>query len=101
MVTRQQETLALASVLQCCAEQSGMPPGVLCNAALDLQRCMVPLMHLEGDEIVEASLLGPTYDRPRMSPMLAEENVLLGDELGASGGLGGYHIPCEHLEETS
>ena len=57
-----------------------MPPGDLCNAAQDLQRCMVPLMHLEGVEIVEASQLGLADDRPQMSPTLAEEAVLLGDE---------------------
>ena len=51
---------------------------VLCDAAWDLQRCMVPLMHLEGDEIMEALLLGPADDRPGMSPTLEEEAVLLG-----------------------
>ena len=41
---------------------------------------MVPLMHLEGDEIVEASLLGPPDNGPRISPTLEEEAVLLGDD---------------------
>ena len=52
-VTRQEETLALAQALQHCAERSGTPHTVLCNAAWDLQKCMAPLMCLEGDEIVE------------------------------------------------
>ena len=41
---------------------------------------MAPLIHLEGDEILEASLLGPTDDGPRLSLTLGEEAVLLGDE---------------------
>ena len=79
-VTRQEETLALTQGLQHCAERSGMPPGVLCNEAWDLQRCMVQLMCLEGGEIVEVSLLGPADDGPGMSLTLEEEAVLLGDE---------------------
>ena len=55
-----------------------MPPRVLCNAAQDLQGCMAPLMQMDGDEIVEALLLGLTDDRPRMSPTLEEEAILLG-----------------------
>ena len=58
-----------------------MPPGVLCNAAWDLKGCMAPLMWLGGDEIVEASLLGPANDGPGVPPTLEEEAVLLGDEL--------------------
>ena len=96
-VTRQEETLALAQALQHCAERSRMPSRVLCDAAWDLQRCMVPLMHLEGDEIVEALLLGPTDDGPRTSPTLAEEAVLLGDEPEPQEAT---TFPCEHLEET-
>ena len=41
-----------------------MPARVLSKAAQDPQRCMVPLMQLESDEIIEASLLGPADDRP-------------------------------------
>ena len=58
-----------------------MPPRVLCNAAWELQRCMAPLMWLDGDEILEASLLGPTDDGSGVPPTLEEEAVLLGDEL--------------------
>ena len=58
-VSRQQETMALARVLQACAEEPGSPTGVLCDAAQGLQRCMAPLLALNGNKIVEASLLGP------------------------------------------
>ena len=63
MSTRQEETLALAQGLQCCTERSGTPSsGVLCKAVQDLQRCIAPLMWLDGDDIIEASLLGPGTD---------------------------------------
>ena len=39
-VTGQEEILALALVLQHCMETLEMPPGVLCEAAWDLLRCM-------------------------------------------------------------
>ena len=51
--------MALARVLQACAEESGFLTGVLCDAVWELQRCMAPLLALNGDEIVEASLLSP------------------------------------------
>ena len=57
-----------------------MSPSVLCKAAWDLQKCMVPVMQLEGDEIVKASLLAPTDDLPGVPPTSEEEAVLLGDE---------------------
>ena len=92
-----QETLALAKALQHCAERLGMPPKVLCDVAQDLQRCMAPLICLEGDEIVQALLLGPTDDGPRMSPILEEEAVLLGGEPEPQEAT---VLPCEHPEET-
>ena len=49
---------------------------------------MVPLRCLEGDEIVEVSLLGPADDGPRMFPTAVEEAVLL--EVTT--------CPCKHLE---
>ena len=39
------------------------------------------LMQLDSDVIVEASLMGPADDGPRVPPTLQEEAVLLGDEL--------------------
>ena len=74
-----------------------MPPGVLCNVAQDHQRCMVPLMHLEGDEIVEASLLRPADDEPGMSPTPAEEAVLLKDEPEPQETQEAAALPNEHL----
>ena len=79
---RQEKTLALARALQCCAERLELPTGVLCNAAPELQRCMAPLMCLNGDEIVEASLLEPMGNEPRNSLTLEEEAALLGRNRG-------------------
>ena len=42
---------------------------------------MTPLMWLDRDEIVEASLLGPFNNGPGLPPTSEEEAVLLGDEL--------------------
>ena len=78
--TRQEETLALAQALQCYVERLGTIPRVLCEAAQDLQRCMAPLMWLDSDEIIEASLLGPAYNRPITTPTTEEEVVFLGEE---------------------
>ena len=77
-----------------------MPPGVLCDVACDLQRCMAPLMCLEGDEIVEASLLGPTDDESRMCPTPEEEALLLGDEPEPQEAKQATMFPCEHPGET-
>ena len=41
---------------------------------------MAPPMQLDGEEIVEVSLLGPDDDRLVMPPTMEEEAVLLGDE---------------------
>ena len=48
-VMRQQRTMVLAQVLQTCANESGFPPGVLCDSAQELQKCMAPLLALSGD----------------------------------------------------
>ena len=74
-VTRQDKTLPLAWSLQCGAESLGTPPKVLCDVAQDLQRCVAPLMWLEWNEIVEASLLGPTDNGPG-APQTSEEALL-------------------------
>ena len=71
--------MALARALQACAEESGFPTGVLCDAVWELQRCMAPLLVLDGDEIVEASLLSPIGGEHRTSPTPQEEAALLGD----------------------
>ena len=74
-----------------------MPPTVLCDAAQDLERCMVPMMCLDGDEIVEASLLGPADGVPKTSPTPEEEAVHLGDELEPQEAEEATICPCEHL----
>ena len=78
--TWKEETLVLARVLQYCAERLAAPPGVLCSMVRDLQRCMEPLMHLKGDDILEASLLEAADNEPGASLTLAEEATLLGKD---------------------
>ena len=97
---RNKETLVLAQALQCCAESLGTPPRVLCDAAWELQRCMVPLMHLNRAEIVEASLLRPISKGPRMSPTMEEETVFLGTESPYQKSQETATLPCKHQEET-
>ena len=77
--TRQEETLVLARAQQHCAEKLGVSSRGLCDVAWDLQRCMVPLMHLQGEDILETLLLRATDDDPRASPTLAEVATLLGN----------------------
>ena len=77
-MVRQAKTLALAWALQCCAERLGALTRVLCDMVRELQRCMAPLMSLSMDDIVEASLLEPTGEECKTSPMPKEEAILLG-----------------------
>ena len=77
---RKEETSALAYALQHSADRFGMPPEVLCEVAQDLQRCMVPLMFLYRDEIVEFSLFRPMSKEHRTSSTPQEGIVLLGTE---------------------
>ena len=59
--------------------------------------CMAPLMHLEGDEIVEALLLGPMQMMDLECPHhLQEEAAILGDELEPQEAT---TFPYEHPEE--
>ena len=81
---RQEKTLTLARALHCCAERSGAPTGVLCNTTQQLQRCMAPLMCLNGYKIVETSLLEPTWDRHGTSPTPEERATILGEKQGPS-----------------
>ena len=67
---RQEKTLALAQVLQICAEESGVPTGILCELEWELQKWMAPLMTLCGDDIVKASLLKPIGEEHR-TPLLS------------------------------
>ena len=72
--------LALIQALQACAEALGAKTGILCETARELQQCMTPLMTLNGDDIVEASLLGLTREEPGPSSTPEEEAALLGKE---------------------
>ena len=58
---------------------------------------MSTLMHLDGDEIVEALLLGPADNGPRMSPTAEEEAVLLGNEPEPLGAQEATTCPCKCL----
>ena len=78
-IMRQQKTMALTRALQACTEESGFPTGVLCDVAWELQQCMAPLVVLNGDEIVEASLLRPIEAEHRTFPTPEEEATVLGD----------------------
>ena len=68
--TQNEGTLVLAKALQHCMEWLGQ----------DLQRCMEPLMCLEGDDMLEASLLEATDNEPGASPTPKEEVTLLGED---------------------
>ena len=76
--------LALAQALQVCTEVSVAKTGILCEAARELQQCMAPLMTLNGDDVVEASLLRPTGKELGPSPTPEEKTTLLGKEDGSS-----------------
>ena len=67
-IMRQQKTMELARALQACTEESGFPTDVVCDMVQELQWCMAPLLVLNGNEIVEASLLRPVEGENRTSP---------------------------------
>ena len=72
-------TLTLARVLQAYAEASGAKRGILCGAIRELQQCMVPLMTLNGDDVMEASLVRPADEESGPSHTPEEETTLLGE----------------------
>ena len=78
-IMRQQKTMALARALQACTEEAGFPTGVLCDVAWELQWYMAPLFVLNGNEIVEATLLRSIEEEHRTSPTPEAEAALLGD----------------------
>ena len=65
---RKENTLALAQALQACANELGVPAGILCELAWELQGCMAPLMTLSGDNFVESSLLKSMGDKHGTPP---------------------------------
>ena len=66
-------------VLQAHTKESSCPTVVLGEASRELQWCMAPLLALNGDEIVEASLLQSVEGECRTFPMPEEEATLLGN----------------------
>ena len=83
-----------------CLPYSIILEGELCDAAQDLQRCITPLMHLKGDDILEALLLGAAGNEPRTSLTMAEETALLGDDPTPQGAQMITTHPSNHPEET-
>ena len=71
--------MALLRTLQACTKESGFPIGVLCDAAQELQQFMAPLSALNGEEIVDASLLRPAWGECRSSSTPEKKATLLGD----------------------
>ena len=71
--------MALTRVLQACTKESWFPKGVLCDVAPEMQGCMAPLLALNSNKIVEASLLSPIGGECRTCPTPEEEDALLGD----------------------
>ena len=76
---REQRTLALAWALQAHIKESSCPTGVHCEGARELQQCMALLLALNGDVMVEVSLLQSVEGEHRTSPMSEEEATLLCD----------------------
>ena len=89
---RQEKTLALAQALQCCAERLGVPTRVLYHAAWELQKCMALLMSLNGNDIVEASLLEPMGNKFR-TPHSRGGSCPPGGGSGATRDSRSYYIP--------
>ena len=98
--TRQEETLVLVRTPQHCVQKLGVPSEVLCDAAWNLQRCMVPLMHLKGEDILGTSLLGAADNEHGMSLTLEEEATLLGDDAKSQEAWEITTHPPNHPEET-
>ena len=84
----QEKTLAVAQALQACTEESGAEWGVLCLAIRELQQCMAPLMTINGDDMMEASLLGAGEEESGPTPTLDEEIALLVEGDGPLEALG-------------
>ena len=73
-IMRQQKAMALARPLKAHAEESWFLIG-----SSVMQQWMAPPIVLNGDEIVEATLLTPVEGECRTSPMPEEKATLLGD----------------------
>ena len=82
---RQEKMLALGQALQTCAEASMAKTGILWEVARELQQCKAPLMTLNGDNVVKASLLRLTGKELGPSSTPEEETALLGKKDGPLG----------------
>ena len=70
--------MALAKTLQHCTVWSGAPPSTMCCTVQDLCRCLVPLLQLEEEDFLEASLLESAEEEDSLTP--AEEALLLNED---------------------
>ena len=52
----------------------------MCGTVYDLQRCLAPILQLEEEDFLEASLLESAEEEPMASPTPAEEALLLGED---------------------
>ena len=88
----EKKTFALTRALQTYTEVSRAQPGVLCGAVRELQQCMAPLMTIKGDDVMEASLLGPKEEEPGPSPTPEGEAALpgMGDRTSGAAGPAPY-----------
>ena len=84
-------------------EASRAKPGVLCRAVRELQQCIAPLMTINGDNVLEASLLRPVEEESEPSPTPEEETALLtrGDELSGAPGPTPQHAKDPKLIELA
>ena len=60
---------------------SGVLPGIHCESAQELQKCMAPLTTLSCDDMGEASLLKTTGEEHVNTPTPEEKAALLGEEI--------------------
>ena len=81
----QENTLALARVLQACAETSWAKLGILSGAIRELQQYMALLMTINRDDVMEASLLRPIEEEAGPSSTPEEKTTLLGEGNGLTG----------------
>ena len=90
---RKEETLALAKVLQSCAQWSGEPYHRLCSAICDLQECMVGMMWFTEEDVLAVMLLEPTDDQ-HLVPLTLEEETVPPQQ--GSGALAATTCPLGH-----
>ena len=97
---RKEQTVALAKALQCCAEQLGSPPSTMCGEVQDLWRCLLPLIQLDEEDILEASLLKSVEDEPVASLTPTEEVLPLGEDPESQGAQTSAHVSPSGQKRT-